>query len=47
MAENKEVYLVDLQEKDPSELGFVNFTNFIHSTLPLTYGKLLEKKLEL
>ena len=47
MAENKEVYLVDLQEKDPSELGFVNFTNFIHLTLPLTYGKLLEKKLEL
>ena len=45
MAENKEVYLVDLQEKDPSELGFVNFTNFIHSTFPLTYGKLLEKKL--
>ena len=27
MAEGKEVYLVDLQDKDPSEMGFENFTN--------------------
>ena len=29
MAEGKEVYLVDLQDKDPSEMGFKNFTKLI------------------
>lgn len=47
MAEGKEVYLVDLQDKDPSEMGFKNFTKLIQSTIPLTYSGLLEKKLQL
>jgi transcription elongation factor Elf1 len=45
LAEGKEVYLVDLQDKDPSEMGFENFTNLIQTTQPLTYSGLLEKKL--
>ena len=47
MAEGKEVYLVDLQDKDPSEMGFKNFTRLIQNTFPLTYGQLLEKKLSI
>ena len=46
MSEGKEVYLVDLKEKDPSDMGFVNFTNLIQNTLPLTFSDLLEKKLQ-
>ena len=47
MAEGKEVYLVDLQDKDPSEMGFENFTQLIQNTYPLTYYGLLEQKLSL
>jgi DNA primase len=47
MNEGKEVYLVDLNEKDPSEMGFEKFTNLIQSTQPLTFSNLLEKKLQL
>ena len=47
MAEGKEVYLVDLQDKDPAELGFANFTKLIQNTFPLTYSQLLSKKLAL
>ena len=45
MSEGKEVYLVDLQDKDPSEMGFSNFTKLIQKTQPLTYSNLMEKKL--
>jgi DNA primase len=47
MAEGKEVYLVDLQDKDPSEMGFENFTRLIQNTVPLTYYDLMEQKLAL
>jgi len=47
MAEGKEVYLVDLQDKDPSEMGFNSFINLIQNTYPLNYSILLEKKLQL
>jgi len=47
MSEGKEVYLVDMQDKDPSEMGFENFTNLIQDTYPLTFSSLLEKKLTL
>ena len=47
MAENKEVYLVELQDKDPSELGFENFTKLIQKTQPLTFYGLMERKLNL
>jgi DNA primase len=45
MKEGKEVYLVDIQDKDPSEMGFENFTKLIQETYPLTFSGLLEKKL--
>jgi DNA primase len=47
MAEGKEVYLVDMQDKDPSEMGFENFTKLIQKTVPLTYYDLMEQKLSL
>jgi DNA primase len=47
MNEGKEVYLVDLQDKDPSEMGFARFTNLIQNTLPLTFSNLFEKKLQI
>ena len=47
MKEGKEVYLVDMQDKDPSEMGFKNFTKLIQSTTPLTYSGLFERKLAL
>ena len=47
MAEGKEVYLVDLQDKDPSEMGFENFTRLIQKTVPLTYYSLMEQKLSI
>ena len=43
----KEVYLVELQGKDPSELGFEKFTKLIQTVTPLTQYSLMEKKLSL
>jgi hypothetical protein len=45
MNEGKEVYLVDMLDKDPSEMGFNNFINTISETYPLTFSGLIEKKL--
>ena len=45
MMEGKEVYFVDKQDKDPSEMGFENFTKLIQKTTPMTYSSLLEQKL--
>jgi len=47
MNEGKEVYLVDINDKDPSDMGFVKFTNLIQNTQPLTFSNLFEKKLQL
>tara|TARA_R110000803_G_scaffold74237_2_gene138292 strand:+ start:1970 stop:2908 length:939 start_codon:yes stop_codon:yes gene_type:complete len=43
----KEVYFVELQGKDPSELGFEDFTKLIQTVTPLTEYNLMEKKLQL
>jgi len=43
----KEVYLVELQGKDPSEMGFKHFTKLIQTVSPLTQYKLMEKKLSI
>ena len=45
--QGKEVYLVELQGKDPSEMGFNKFTKLIQNTIPLTQYDLMEKKLQL
>ena len=47
MKEGKEVYLVDLQDKDPADMGFEKFTYLVQETYPLTFSNLLEKKLQL
>ena len=44
--EGKEVFLVNLQEKDPSEMGFEGITNLIQKTLPLNQYDLMAKKLQ-
>ena len=45
--EGKEVLLVELQGKDPSEMGFTQFTNLIQNSTPLNEYALMEKKLSL
>ena len=45
--EGKEVYLVDLEDKDPSEMGFKNFTNLIQNTPPIDQYGLMRRKLQL
>ena len=47
MDEGKEIYLVDIQDKDPSEMGTRKFINLIQQTVPLTYETLMDKKLQL
>lgn len=47
MNENKEVYLIDMQDKDPSDMGFKHFTHIIQDTEPLKFSDLLYKKLML
>ena len=42
--EGKEVYLVDLEDKDPNEMGFTEFTKLIQNTFPLTQYDLMERK---
>ena len=45
--EGKEVYLVDLEDKDPNEMGFKSFTKLIQNTFPLDQYGLMERKLQL
>lgn len=45
--EGKEVYWVNINEKDPSDLGFELFTKNIQNTNPLSYEDLLKLKLTL
>ena len=47
MNEGKEVYLIDMQDKDPSDMGFKHFTHIIQDTEPLRFSDLLYKKLML
>jgi hypothetical protein len=45
--EGKEVYLVDLEDKDPSEMGFEKFTSLIQNTHSMSQYDLMAKKLQL
>ena len=47
MNQGKKVYLVELDGKDPSEMGFSYFTNLIQNTLPLDEYNLMERKISL
>jgi len=43
----KEVYLIELEGKDPSELVFNNITKLLHQAKPLSFSDLLLKKMQL
>lgn len=43
----KKVYIVEMEGKDPSELGFEKFTKLLHTAQPLSLQSLLTKKLAL
>jgi len=43
----KDVYLIDLQGKDPSEIGFENMTKQLHTAKQLTFTDLLWQKMQL
>lgn len=45
MNEGKEVHLLEMEDKDPSELGFTKFNQLIQQSQPLTLSGLLSKKL--
>jgi len=45
--QGKEVYFMDLDGKDPSEMGFENFTKLIQKTFPIDQYGLMERKLQL
>jgi DNA primase len=46
MSYGKEVYLVEIDGKDVSEIGFGRFLNIIEKTQPLTFEKLIKLKLK-
>jgi DNA primase len=45
LALGKRVFLVNLEEKDPSLMGFESFTKLISQAEPLTFEKILTYKL--
>ena len=46
MKAGKEVYIVKLEDKDPNEMGFDNFTNLVQRTAPLTFSSFFSLKLD-
>ena len=47
MGYGKHVYFIEMGDKDPSELGFEQFTQLLHSAEELTMSSLMRKKLAL
>jgi len=45
--QGKEVYLIELEGKDPSDLGFEYMTKILHQAKPFTFSDLLLKKIQL
>jgi DNA primase len=43
----KRVFLVDMVDKDPSEMGFSNFTQHVQTAQEITFSDLLKHKLQL
>jgi DNA primase len=43
----KEVYLIELEGKDPSDLGFEKITELLHNARPMTFSDFLLKKMML
>jgi len=47
MSYGKQVYLIEMGDKDPSELGFKSFTKLLHTAVKLTTSTLMKKRLAL
>ena len=47
MSYGKRVYLIEMGDKDPSELGFETFTKLLHNATELTTSNLMKKRLAL
>ena len=47
MSYGKKVYLIEMGDKDPSELGFKDFTKLLHKATKLTTSTLMKKRLSL
>jgi predicted RNA-binding Zn-ribbon protein involved in translation (DUF1610 family) len=45
MAYGKEIFLLELQDKDPGEIGFTKMTHILQNAKPLTFQGLVEKKI--
>ena len=45
MAYGKEIFLLELEGKDPSDLGFEAMTRILQNAKPLTFQGLVEKKI--
>ena len=43
----KEVYLIELQGKDPSDLGFTSMTELLQKAKPLTFGELMLRRMKM
>ena len=47
MSYGKRVYLIEMGDKDPSELGFKTFTKLLHNAIELTTSVLMKKRMAL
>ena len=47
MGYGKKVYLIEMGDKDPSELGFKTFTKLLHNAVELTTSVLMKKRMAL
>jgi DNA primase len=47
MSYGKKVYLIEMGDKDPSELGFKTFTKLLHNAVELTTSVLMKKRMAL
>jgi DNA primase len=43
----KEVYLIELEGKDPSDLGFTSMTELLQKAKPLTFGELMLRRMKM
>ena len=41
----KEIFLIEMEGKDPSELGFQNITKLLQHARPFTFQNLVHKKI--
>lgn len=45
--QGKEVYLIELEGKDPSDLGFEKMTKLLHKAKPLSFGELMLRRISM